>query len=46
MLPMDAVNAIPDALPTVVLCCPRDTRHLLAPVLELLTSRGFSVEVV
>lgn len=43
---MDAVNSIPEALPTVVLCCPRDMRHLLAPVLELLTGRGFSVEVV
>ncbi|HET6584516.1 MAG TPA: hypothetical protein VFG69_13735, partial [Nannocystaceae bacterium] len=33
-------------VPTLVLCCAKDTRHLLPPALELLVARGFLVEVV
>ncbi len=33
-------------VPTLVLCCAKDTRHLLPPALELLVGRGFQVEVV
>jgi hypothetical protein len=35
-----------DVVPTLVLCCAKDTRHLLPPALELLVGRGFQVEVV
>jgi hypothetical protein len=35
-----------DVVPTLVLCCAKDTRHLLPPALELLVARGFQVEVV
>ncbi|MBX7081455.1 MAG: DUF1566 domain-containing protein [Nannocystaceae bacterium] len=42
---MDTVNRPPQG-PAVVLCCTRDARHLLAPVLEMLTRRGLPTEVV
>jgi hypothetical protein len=43
---VEAVAAGRDVVPTLVLCCAKDTRHLLPPALELLASRGFQVEVV
>ncbi|MFO0635317.1 MAG: hypothetical protein U0168_20915 [Nannocystaceae bacterium] len=42
---METANRLPQG-PAVVLCCTRDARHLLAPVLEMLTRRGLPTEVV